>query len=1140
MHLLRLNFVTESMLDLAVEADVLFAPFCQDLGNGYYRFDQNVRLQLLQNLDPAYAEEPTPRSVLTARFLLSYIEQQCHKGVMAQDRLYTDYLEVERWAALGFHDPETTAAQLAAALQQAISSDEISARIRVAGLATALSTPLARYGKLLAYAAGLEAMETGRFDQAKQLLEGLDDTEIEIGKIKLKSPRSVLRERLHPPKETRTEKEDQTAEPQVTGTTRNAVFICYSHKDKKYLDELLTFLKPLQRKVVVDVWDDTRISLGSNWHEEIRQALLTTKVAVLLVSQNFLASDYIAKHELPLLQESVEREGIVILPVILSFCDFMDMPGLARFQTVNDPSIPLSKLSPAKRTEVLVRVANVINENFDSVVAIEPPEMRDGKPLLRYFVSYAHDDCVLKDRLLKHLELLLEIARDYRFVAWDDGEILVGEGWHEQIQQAIKHCHFGLIMVSPAFLGSAYIGKHDLPSLVANNIVIPGTERRVIPVALKHILFDGSMDLKGLEKLQFFRYGAGRAFQELNNENSRNKFVTELFQYIIKILNHYDLPSPIPISQTKLSKKDADRNHDQVYDEVILKDDTINQPKPARVFISSTYSDLKEQRQTVFQILRELGHEVIGMEDYSASDHPPLDNSYSEISACDVFIAIIGWRYGYVPKEGNPELLSITELEYREALRLAKPCLIFLLSEDAPWPLSFMDVNTGEGESGKRIQAFRDELMRKHGIGIFRTVDDLSIRVAEAMQAWKKFGAVTAKDQAGRGASTRQFDVFLSHNSRDKRIVRELTKALESRDLRVWLDEEQLVPGRPWQEALETIIQTTQAVVVLIGESGLGPWEEPEMRACLSEFVNRKLPVIPVLLPGTHAAPKLPLFLKSFTWVDLRGGLTEDGLDQLELGIRRRKGMIDIFICYSRTDSAIAKQLTERLEAEGWSVYLDVQTRIGTRWHKDIQAKLQEAKAVVALWSAKSTDSDFVLEEAEYGKRHNILFPALIESVGFPYGFGRIQTADMIGWTGEPDHPGLAQLLAALREHLGEERQPLAAKATLNSKNRDKIDGLILAIDDAILKFKTKNSFAASFKVRMGNKFKENIINLSHDNFSEAKKILDEYNKLEEQWAVKNIHQAGTNDQVTEKFNKNAIEILTEWKKKLYSLIGSN
>lgn len=129
------------------------------------------------------------------------------------------------------------------------------------------------------------------------------------------------------------------------------------------------------------------------------------------------------------------------------------------------------------------------------------------------------------------------------------------------------------------------------------------------------------------------------------------------------------------------------------------------------------------------------------------------------------------------------------------------------------------------------------------------------------------------------------FDVFLSHNSKDKPAVRQIAEVLKQRGLKVWLDEWELVPGRPWQEALEEIIQTTRTAAVLVGKDGLGPWEIPEMRGCLSEFVKRKLPVIPVLLPNASKQPDLPFFLKLFTWVDLRSGLTKDGLDQLEWGI---------------------------------------------------------------------------------------------------------------------------------------------------------------------------------------------------------------------------------------------------------------
>lgn len=132
---------------------------------------------------------------------------------------------------------------------------------------------------------------------------------------------------------------------------------------------------------------------------------------------------------------------------------------------------------------------------------------------------------------------------------------------------------------------------------------------------------------------------------------------------------------------------------------------------------------------------------------------------------------------------------------------------------------------------------------------------------------------------------TKSFDVFLSHNSKDKPAVRKLAEVLRSRGLKVWLDEWELVPGRPWQEALEEVIETTGSSAVLVGKDGLGPWQDEEMRGCLSEFVSRKLPVIPVLLPDAPDVPNLPFFLKRFTWVDLRGGLTEEGIDRLQWGI---------------------------------------------------------------------------------------------------------------------------------------------------------------------------------------------------------------------------------------------------------------
>lgn len=136
---------------------------------------------------------------------------------------------------------------------------------------------------------------------------------------------------------------------------------------------------------------------------------------------------------------------------------------------------------------------------------------------------------------------------------------------------------------------------------------------------------------------------------------------------------------------------------------------------------------------------------------------------------------------------------------------------------------------------------------------------------------------------------TGTFDVFLSHNSEDKVVVRRIATALKNRGLHVWLDEWELQPGGLWIPALEEAIETSQSAAILVGKHGLGPWEQPEYEAALLEFIGRGIPVIPVWLPELSQKPKLPLFLRRFTWVDLHKGITRHGLNLLEWGIRGKK-----------------------------------------------------------------------------------------------------------------------------------------------------------------------------------------------------------------------------------------------------------
>lgn len=155
--------------------------------------------------------------------------------------------------------------------------------------------------------------------------------------------------------------------------------------------------------------------------------------------------------------------------------------------------------------------------------------------------------------------------------------------------------------------------------------------------------------------------------------------------------------------------------------------------KPKRIYISSTYSDLKDYRDVVYRNLRGLRYDVISMEDYSASSRLPVEKCLEDVASCDVYIGIIAWRYGYIPKEYQESKTSITELEYRKALQKGIPTLIFLLDKSVPWSPDFMDSHTKEGENGTLIEKFRKELMEKYIVSFFTSEVDLANKIMQAL-----------------------------------------------------------------------------------------------------------------------------------------------------------------------------------------------------------------------------------------------------------------------------------------------------------------------------------------------------------------------------------------------------------------------
>lgn len=142
-------------------------------------------------------------------------------------------------------------------------------------------------------------------------------------------------------------------------------------------------------------------------------------------------------------------------------------------------------------------------------------------------------------------------------------------------------------------------------------------------------------------------------------------------------------------------------------------------------YVSSTFEDLRDHRRIAQVVLKRFGYEDVAMEYYVAEDERPLDRCLADVSACDVYIGIFAWRYGFIP---DGETLSITELEYQRAVKAKKPRIVFVVDEDAAWSPKLMD------RDRSRVEAFHERVRKDKLVGKFSTADTLEARLSAALE----------------------------------------------------------------------------------------------------------------------------------------------------------------------------------------------------------------------------------------------------------------------------------------------------------------------------------------------------------------------------------------------------------------------
>ena len=162
----------------------------------------------------------------------------------------------------------------------------------------------------------------------------------------------------------------------------NKIFISYSHQDEAWKDRLQKALKVLELEGHFKVWEDRQIKPGDDWQLVIERELNQFDVGIMLISNDFLTSNFIRTKEIPALRNRRDQVGMCLIPLIIKPCAWQDIPWLSAIAGGFKDNIALSTLTEPQQDETLASLARKVKANLNKLTTSESTTSSNSTPTI--------------------------------------------------------------------------------------------------------------------------------------------------------------------------------------------------------------------------------------------------------------------------------------------------------------------------------------------------------------------------------------------------------------------------------------------------------------------------------------------------------------------------------------------------------------------------------------------------------------------------------------------------------------------------------------------------------------------------------------------------------------------------------------